>query len=40
LARLVDRLQQTERGQAVLPDGFAQLWQAISEANRRLGGRR
>lgn len=40
LARLVDRLQQTERGQAVLPDGFAQLWKAISEANRRLEGRR
>ncbi|MFM8857787.1 MAG: phospholipase D family protein [Actinomycetota bacterium] len=37
LARLVERLQATDRGQRVLPEGFTQLWSAISEARLRQG---
>ena len=37
LARLVERLQQTDRGRSVLPKGFEQLWAAISGARQRIG---
>ena len=39
LDRLVQRLQATERGREVLPDGFEQLWQVAREAQRRRLGR-
>lgn len=39
LSRLVVRLQQTERGRNVLPEGFARLWSSILEASRRLGSK-
>ena len=35
LDRLVSRLQETERGQQVLPDGFNELWNVILEAHHR-----
>lgn len=35
LDRLVSRLQETERGQRVLPDGFGALWRVVLEAHRR-----
>lgn len=37
LGRLVERLQKTERGRAVLPEGFAELWTSIKGAQRRRG---
>jgi hypothetical protein len=36
LDRLVRRLQATEVGRAVLPDGFAALWQVVEQAQRQL----
>jgi len=39
LARLVERLQQTDRGRAVLPEGFEQLWTAVVAARQRIGDR-
>ena len=38
LSRLIDRLQTTEQGRAVLPEGFLDLWEAITEAQSRLQG--
>ena len=35
LDRLVSRLQETERGQQVLPDGFSALWNVILQAHQR-----
>ena len=37
LGRLVRRLQTTEAGRGVLPDGFGSLWQVVEEAQRQLG---
>lgn len=39
LDRLVARLEETERGRAVLPPGFDQLWSSVREAHRRLAAR-
>ena len=36
LDRLVRRLQATESGRRVLPDGFEALWQVVTDARRRL----
>jgi hypothetical protein len=36
LDRLVRRLQATEAGRGVLPDGFAAFWQVVEEAQRQL----
>jgi hypothetical protein len=36
LDRLVQRLQATESGQNVLPDGFDALWQVVTDARRQL----
>jgi hypothetical protein len=36
LDRLVNRLQRTERGASVLPDGFAELWKSIVDARNQL----
>lgn len=34
LRRLVQRLETTERGQALLPEGFLELWKAVDQAHR------
>ena len=39
LDRLVQRLQATERGREVLPEGFEQLWQVVREAHQQDLGR-
>lgn len=36
LARLVERLESTEQGCAVLPEGFAELWRSVLAARERL----
>jgi hypothetical protein len=36
LSRLVERLNSTEQGRKVLPDGFAELWQIIDTVRREL----
>ena len=36
LSRLVERLNSTEQGRTVLPDGFAELWQIIDAVRREL----
>jgi hypothetical protein len=36
LSRLVERLNSTEQGRKVLPDGFAELWQIIDAVRREL----
>lgn len=38
LDRLVRRLQSTEQGRKVLPDGFDAFWETVREAQRMLGG--
>lgn len=38
LARLIERLESTERGQQILPEGFAELWTVIDEVRRELAG--
>jgi hypothetical protein len=40
LDQLVSRLMQSEDGQRVLPDGFADLWAVVADTHRRLTGRR
>lgn len=37
LARLVERLEATEQGRAILPDGFSELWTAVLRARQQLG---
>lgn len=37
LDRLVQRLQATQSGRQVLPDGFEALWQVVADARRQLG---
>lgn len=37
LARLVERLEASEQGRAILPDGFSELWAAVLKARRALG---
>lgn len=37
LARLVDRLQSTEAGRRVLPDGFQALWRPVRAALDAMG---
>jgi hypothetical protein len=37
LGRLVDRLRTTEAGQRTLPEGFDELWEAVSEARSLIG---
>jgi len=39
LDRLVQRLQATERGREVLPEGFEQLWQVVRETHQLQVGR-
>jgi ADP-ribose pyrophosphatase YjhB (NUDIX family) len=36
LARLVDRLQSTERGQTAIPAGFVELWRTIDAVRREI----
>jgi hypothetical protein len=36
LDRLVERLEATEQGRAVLPSGFGELWATVREAHRQL----
>lgn len=36
LRRLVKRLEATEHGRALLPDGFAKLWKAVEQAHREV----
>ncbi len=38
LDRLIDRLAATERGRAVLPEGFADLWATVRAAHAELAG--
>jgi hypothetical protein len=40
LDRLVERLEATEQGRAVLPEGFGELWSTVREAHRQLAGTR
>ncbi|HMR94121.1 MAG TPA: phospholipase D family protein [Microthrixaceae bacterium] len=37
LGRLVDRLRTTEAGRRTLPEGFGELWEAVSEARSLIG---
>lgn len=37
LGRLVDRLRTTEAGQRTLPEGFDELWEAVSDARALIG---
>jgi hypothetical protein len=37
LGRLVDRLRTTEAGKRTLPEGFDELWEAVSDARALIG---
>jgi hypothetical protein len=40
LARLMERIESTDRGRDLLPQGFAELWRAVDEVRQDLAGAR